>query len=29
MENVWTPSKLVDTLDKHIVSQKKAKKIIA
>ena len=26
---VWTPSKLVSTLDKHIVSQTKAKKIIA
>jgi ATP-dependent HslUV protease ATP-binding subunit HslU len=26
---VWTPSKLVDTLNKHIVSQQKAKKIIA
>ena len=29
MESIWTPSKLVETLDKHIISQKKAKKIIA
>lgn len=29
MEMIWTPSKLVETLDKHIISQQKAKKIIA
>ncbi len=29
MEIAWTPSKLVEKLDKHIVSQGKAKKIIA
>ena len=29
MDHQWTPSKLVAELDKHIVSQKKAKRVIA
>lgn len=29
IESSWTPSKLVETLDKHIISQSKAKKIIS
>lgn len=29
LESSWTPSKLVETLDKHIVSQSKAKRIIS
>ena len=29
MEAAWTPSKLVKEIDKHIVSQHKAKRIIA
>jgi len=29
IEQMWTPSKLVATLDKHIISQTKAKKIIS
>ena len=29
MEDKWTPSKLVAAIDKHIVSQGKAKKTIA
>ena len=29
MEASWTPSKLVNQLDKHIVSQDKAKRVIA
>ena len=29
MDQQWTPSKLVTELDKHIVSQKKAKRVIA
>lgn len=29
MDHQWTPSKLVEELDKHIVSQTKAKRVIA
>jgi ATP-dependent protease Clp ATPase subunit len=29
MEESWTPSKLVAALDKHIISQDKAKRVIA
>ena len=29
MDNSWTPSKLVQAIDKHIISQAKAKRVIA